>query len=45
MDSNMDQEYMILKDKANKFKQVLYQCKFTMAKFWKQYINNVIYQP
>jgi len=29
MDGNMEQEYRILQEKANKFKQVLYRCKFT----------------
>ncbi len=31
MDGNMDKEYSILKEKANKYKQVLYRCKFTTA--------------
>jgi len=29
MDGNMDKEYQILKEKAAKYKQVLYRCKFT----------------
>jgi len=32
MDGNMNQEYQILKDKATKYKKVLYRCKFTTAK-------------
>jgi len=32
MDGNMDKEYSILKEKAAKYLQVLYRCKFTTAK-------------
>jgi len=32
MDGNMEKEYTILKEKANKFKKVVYRCKFTTAK-------------
>ncbi len=47
MDGNMDQEYKLLKDKAEKYKKVLYRCKFTTAKaktIYKQcYIPALVY--
>jgi len=47
MDSNMEQEYQILKDKAEMYKKVLYQCKFTTTEaktIYKQcYIPALVY--
>jgi len=47
MDGNMDQEYRILQEKANKFKQVLFRCKFTTAEaktiYQQCYLPTVVY--